>query len=94
MLFIAFTVHLIMLSIKSPHNCVYTNILIVIAFSSVVPSSLSMEEQKLLASLERLNSRIQEIQTNTANNPYVAQSVVPNQVSCNNNNEVYSKINW
>lgn len=44
----------------------------------MLPSSLSMEEQKLLMSLERLNTRLQEVQ---ANNPYANHSLVPSQTA-------------
>ena len=39
---------------------------------AVNPSALSMEEQRLLASLERLNSRLEEVESTVATNPNVA----------------------
>ncbi|XP_078493435.1 centrosomal protein of 126 kDa-like [Ciona intestinalis] len=37
----------------------------------VLPSTLSMEEQRLLASLEKLNTRLKEVEATVTNNPNV-----------------------
>uniref|UniRef100_H2ZEI9 Uncharacterized protein n=1 Tax=Ciona savignyi TaxID=51511 RepID=H2ZEI9_CIOSA len=45
---------------------------------SVIPSTLSMEEQRLLASLEKLNTRLKEVEAAVVNNPNVTFLNQPN----------------